>query len=371
MAQDSEPASRVVLIGGGHTHSLVLHAMRQRPLINAAVTVINPGRTAPYSGMLPGFVAGHYSRAALDIDIAQLCNDVGARFIDGRATAMDPDSRMVLLEDGAALPYDLASFDVGITSAMPRIPGFADHGVPAKPLGIFAERWDAYRKEAGAKSVALIGGGIAGAELAMAMAYALRHVQNTTIRLIDRSGILADNSDTARKNVRAELDRNGVEVIERAPVREVIPGGVMIEGGTTIEANFVVGAAGATPHPWIARTGLDLHHGYIKVDKALRASLAGISATGVYAVGDCAHLVDNPRPKAGVYAVREAPVLFENLHRALAGSPPQDYVPQSDYLKLVSLGGKRAFGEKFGIGFSGGLVWRLKDHIDRKFMNQF
>lgn len=365
--QENEQASQIVFVGGGHTHSLVLHAMRQRPFANAAVTVINPGRTAPYSGMLPGFVAGHYPREALNIDIAQLCDEVGARFIDGRAVAMAGDARTVLLEDGTALPYDLASFDVGITSAMPGIPGFADHAVPAKPLGIFAGRWDAYRNAAGEKSVIVIGGGIAGAELAMAMAHALRQRnRNAEIRLIDRSSILADNSETARKSVRAELDRNGIEIIENAPVREVQPDGVVIEGGSRIAANFIVGAAGATPHPWIAQTGLDLHDGYIKVNKALQAS-----ADGVYAVGDCAHLVDNPRPKAGVYAVREAPVLFNNLHSALTGSPPQDYVPQSDYLKLVSLGGKRAFGEKFGFGFSGALVWRLKDHIDRKFMNQF
>lgn len=367
MTQDESHSRAVVLVGGGHTHSLVLHAMRERPLADADVTVINPGRTAPYSGMLPGFVAGHYTRQALDIDIADLCDDVGARFVDGRAVAMDCEAREVRLEDGTALPYDLASFDVGITSAMPAIPGFTDHAVPAKPLGSFAERWDAYRNAGGEKSVAVIGGGIAGAELAMAMSYALRQRSgNVKVRLIDRSSILSDNSDIARKRVRAALDQNGVEIFENAPVREVLGRGVVVDDGSVIDASFIVGAAGATPHPWVARTGLDLHDGYIKVDKALRAS-----ADGVYAVGDCAHLVDNPRPKAGVYAVREAPILFDNLHNALNGSRQQDYVPQSDYLKLVSLGGKRAFGEKFGVGFSGALVWRLKDYIDRKFMNQF
>lgn len=367
MKQESRQATRIVLIGGGHTHSLVLHAMRKRPLTGAVVTVVNPGPTAPYSGMLPGFVAGHYDRDALDIDISRLCDEVGAHFIDGRAVAMDTDARTVALEDGTSLPYDLASFDVGITSDMPRIPGFTANAVPAKPLGVFAERWDAYRDTPGEKCVAVIGGGIAGAELAMAMAFALRRRNPASkVCLVDRSGILADNSDIARENVRAELDRNAVEIIENAPVREVLPDGILTDEGEYIDANFIVGAAGATPHPWIVQTGLDLHEGYIEVDEALRTS-----AAGVYAVGDCAHLVANPRPKAGVYAVREAPVLFENLHNALAGSPPRNYVPQPDYLKLVSLGGKRAFGEKFGIGLSGAFVWRLKDHIDRKFMNQF
>jgi selenide,water dikinase len=91
----------------------------------------------------------------------------------------------------------------------------------------------------------------------------------------------------------------------------------------------------------------------------------------LFAVGDCAHLAYDPRPKAGVYAVRQAPVLAHNLRAALAGGPMKRYRPQKDYLKLISMGGKTALGDRFGLAFTGGWVWAWKDRIDRKFMSQF
>ncbi len=354
----------VVLIGGGHTHALVLNALKTAPFDGAHVTVINPGPTAPYSGMLPGFVAGHYDRAELDIDLAALTQKVGATLIDGRAIAMDPDGKTITLEDGTIVPYDVASVDVGITSHMHRLDGFADHGVPAKPLGVFADKWDAFRATTGAKSIVVIGGGIAGAELAMAMAYSAG--QGATVRLLDRSTILSANSANARKRVRKALTANGVEIIEQADVTEVTKDRVVLADGTTIAAGFVVGVAGATPHGWLVDTGLTLVDGFITVDATLRTS-----AKQVFAVGDCAHMTAAPRPKAGVYAVRQAPVLTENMRATLTSAPLAPYHPQSDYLKLVSLGGKRAFGEKRGLWAAGHLVWRLKDRIDRAFMTQF
>lgn len=372
-----DSSKSVLLIGGGHTHALVLNAMKTEPLAGAHVTVINPGTTAPYSGMLPGFVAGHYSRDELDIDLAALSQKVGAKLIDGKAVSMDPERRLVCLEDGTELAYDFASVDVGITSRMDALPGFARHGIPAKPLANFSQKWDVFRLSRGPKHVVIIGGGIAGAELAMAMAFALhRHQDEVSVKLLDRGQILSTNSEKTQMRVRRELRANSVEVLEDVEVVEVTPSGVKLAGVTeagvkqaklsSINANFVVGAAGATPHDWVKDTGLTLVDGFVEVNESLQTS-----APGVFAVGDCAHMSFNPRPKAGVYAVRQAPVLVRNLRRALAGEQPENYDPQSDYLKLVSLGGKRAFGEKMGWGAAGHLVWLLKDRIDRSFMNQF
>lgn len=357
----------VVLVGGGHAHALVMNGLKAAPLKDAHVTVINPGKTAPYSGMLPGFVAGHYGRDELDIDLAALSQKVGATLIDGKAVGLDPARKVVLLEDGTELTYDVASIDVGITSRMDALPGFVEHGIPAKPLGTFSRKWDAFRYTDGDKHVAIIGGGIAGAELAMAMAFALRaDTSQVTVKLLDRSEILSTNRPQTQARVRRELAANNVEVLEGVDVVEITPDGVTLADGTTIAANFVVGAAGATPHDWVKECGLDMTDGFINVNRALETS-----ASGVFAVGDCAHMTFDPRPKAGVYAVRQAPVLLENLRKALVGEALKNYDPQSDYLKLVSLGGKRAFGEKMGVGVAGHLVWRLKDRIDQSFMNQF
>ena len=177
---------------------------------------------------------------------------------------------------------------------------------------------------------------------------------------------MSANSEQARKHILKALAKNNVEIIENTGVTKVVADGVMTENGALVPANLVIGAAGATPHGWINDTGLTLDDGFIVVDQTLTSSQAG-----VFAVGDCAHMAFDPRPKAGVYAVRQAPVLLENIRRSLAGNALQPYAPQSDYLKLVSLGGKRALGEKLGFVFSGVLVWKLKNWIDRQFMDQF
>ena len=357
----------VVLVGGGHTHALVLNGLKSAPLDGAHVTVINPGKTAPYSGMLPGFVAGHYRRDELDIDLAALSRKVGATLIDGKAVGLDPERRIVRLEDGTDIAYDFASIDIGITSRMDALAGFSDHGVPAKPLGNFSIEWDKFRGSEGDKHVAILGGGIAGAELAMAMAFALQSDKSqVAVKLLDRSKILSTNSEKAQARLRKELSANGVEVLEDVGVVEATPRGLTLTDGGLIQANFVVGAAGATPHAWVAESGLAITDGFIDVNKALQTS-----APDVFAVGDCAHMTFDPRPKAGVYAVRQAPVLLRNIRKSLVGEPLDTYQPQSDYLKLVSLGSKRAFGEKMGFGAAGHLIWWLKHRIDQSFMKQF
>jgi len=358
---------RVVLIGGGHTHALVLEALKSNPIHGMEVLVINPGKTAPYSGMLPGFVAGHYTRNQLDINLDELCAAVGARLLVGRAVAMELESKAVLLEDGSKIGFDIASVDVGITSRMTELEGFVEHAVPAKPLGELASKWDAFVQTDGSKNIAVIGGGIAGAELAMAMSYAL-HAQGkfNSIKLLDRGSILSQNSATAQRSIRKALALNKVEIVEGVDVVKIDASRLICKNGQTHFADFIIGTAGATPHEWIENTGLKLHQGFIEVDETLRSS-----AENVFAVGDCAHMSFDPRPKAGVYAVRQAPILSHNLRNLLTGQLLRKYQPQSDYLKLVSLGEKKAFGEKLGVGLTGHLVWRLKDLIDRAFMDQF
>jgi selenide,water dikinase len=355
----------LVLIGGGHTHALVLRKWGMNPLPGVRVTVINPGPTAPYSGMLPGFVAGHYTRDELDIDLVKLARFAGARIIDGYATGIDTHAKTIAVSGRPPIAYDVVSVDVGITSAMPDLPGFTAHAIPAKPLSTFASRWDSFRASANAPHIAIIGGGVAGAELAMAMSYALRD-KSPTVRLLDRSRVLTALGYKARQKMIAALTTNNIEITEDAEVTEIFAEGLVLRDGRTIRSDFTTGAAGAKPHDWIVQTGLDLHEGFIKVDANLQSS-----DPAIFAVGDCAHLRDNPRPKAGVYAVRQAPILFANLRAALSGATLRPYRPQRDYLKLISLGAKSALAEKFGTAREGPLLWKLKDHIDRKFMDQF
>ena len=357
----------LVLIGGGHTHALILRKWGMMPLPGCRVTVINPGPTAPYSGMLPGFVAGHYTRDELDIDLVQLARFAGARLINGAAVAMDLAAKTITVEGRPLIGFDVASVDIGITSAMPQLKGFTKHAVPAKPLGQFAARWDAYRQSVKDPRVAVIGGGVAGAELAMAMAFALRtDGHDPVVTLVDRGQILTALGDVARAKMLDALAVAGVTLHQDAHVVGVTDHSVQLNNGDEIAADFVTGAAGAKPHDWQGQIGLAMTDGFIDVDVHLQTS-----DRNVFAVGDCAHMVANPRPKAGVYAVRQAPVLFDNLRAVLSGGDMRTYRPQKDYLKLISLGDKRALAERFGTARAGALLWKWKDQIDRKFMDQF
>ncbi|GGG74353.1 hypothetical protein GCM10011415_23520 [Salipiger pallidus] len=358
----------LVLIGGGHAHALVLRMWGMDPLPGARVTLINPGPTAPYSGMLPGHVAGHYPREALDIDLVQLARFAGARVILGAASGIDLARREIAVDGRPPVGFDVASIDIGVTSDMPDLPGFADHGVPAKPLGSFASRWQAYLGGNGPASVAVIGGGVAGAELAAAMAHALRgRGRAASVRLVDRGPALSALRPKAAAKLRKALSVQGVEIIEQAQIAQVTAEGLVLADGTQLAADFVTGAAGARPQGWLAETGLALKDGYVSVNACLQSS-----DPDIFAAGDCAHLSASPRPKAGVFAVREAPILLGNLRRRLAEEGAlKPYRPQRDYLKLISLGEQSALADRFGIAPSGPLMWRWKDHIDRKFMRRF
>ena len=356
----------LVLIGGGHTHALLLRKWGMTPLPGARVTIINPGPTAPYSGMLPGFVAGHYARDELDIDLVRLARFAGARIVLGAVDGIDIDRREVRVPGRPPVAFDVASINIGITSDMPTLPGFADHAVPAKPLGPFAARWEEYLSRSGPAAVAVIGGGVAGAELVMAMAHAL-HAKGRAaqITLIDSASALTATGTKPAATIRQAMQALGITVIENATIARITADHVVLEDGRQVPADFVTGAAGARAYDWVTKTGLELQEGYIRANGFLQSS-----DPTIFAAGDCAHLSEDPRPKAGVYAVREAPILFDNLRAALGAGRMRRYKPQKDYLKLISLGGKSALAERLGTSFHGPLMWRWKNHIDQTFMSK-
>ena len=369
--QPQIPLTRdLVLIGGGHTHALLLRMWGMNPLPGARLTVINPAPTAAYSGMLPGHIAGHYPRGALQIDLVKLARFAGARLILGRAAGIDRAARRVIVPGRAEVAYDIASIDIGITSEMPALPGFADHAVPAKPLDAFADRWDGFlravRKGERAPTVAVIGGGVAGVELALAAAHRLGHGAKVTV--IEAKAPLAALGHGARRALFGHLERAGVGVLAGLPAMGADQTGVYLADGRHIAADFILGAAAARPAPWLETTGLALDAGFVAVTETLQSA----ADPAIFACGDIAAMTGTPRPKAGVYAVRQAPILFRNLRAALAGEGVMArYRPQRDYLKLISTGGKGAVADKWGLRLDHPALWRWKDRIDRRFMEKF
>ena len=364
----------IVLIGGGHAHALVLRKWGMAPQPGTRITVVNPGPVAPYTGMLPGHIAGHYAREEMMIDLIRLARFAGARVVLGCAVGIDRAAQAVILSCGRRLRYDVASIDIGIASTLPELPGFDEHALAAKPLGGYAEGWEAFLAHApDTPRVVIIGAGVGGVELAMASAHRLiQSGRKPQITLLERAATALPNVGAgARKALLAGLARYGVTLMTGVTPCAVGPDTVTLDGGSVdggrvIQSNFTLSVAGSQPQPWLAETGLALHDGFVTVGPSLQSS-----DPLIFAVGDCAHMAHAPRPKAGVYAVRQAPILFHNLRASLSGAALQSYTPQRDYLKLISMGQQRAVADKLGLRLERRWLWRWKDQIDRKFMAKF
>ncbi|HIP22058.1 MAG TPA: selenide, water dikinase SelD [Rhodobacteraceae bacterium] len=364
----------IVLIGGGHTHALVLRKWAMKPVAGARLTLINPSPTAPYSGMLPGHIAGHYQRADLEIDLVKLARFAGARLVMAPATGIDRENQRVQVAGQADISYDITSIDIGITTEIPSIAGFTEHALGAKPLPQYTAAWALFLNDTKAghlpPEVAVIGGGVAGIELALAMMHRLKSEDINTAKvtvLESQNTPLGGIGKGAQQALMHHMQRLGVGLETGVTVAEITASAVHLLNGQKIPAAFTVAAAKPQPHVWLAQTGLANANGYIDVLPTLQSSVD----SNIYATGDCAALTFAPRPKAGVFAVRQAPVLYHNLRARLLGHAPKPFRPQKSYLKLISTGGKGAIADKASLKLDGAVLWRWKDRIDRKFMQKF
>jgi selenide,water dikinase len=367
----SAPVTRdLLLIGGGHTHALLLKMWGMKPLPGARLTLVNPDPTAPYTGMLPGFVAGHYERDEVEIDLVKLARFAGARLILGHVDGLDLEAGRASLAGRPDIAFDIASLDIGIASGQPRTVDGDTTLWPAKPMSRFAQGWQAHLDEVAAgirpATAAVIGGGMGGVELAMAMHHRLRSLSpQTRVNLIEAADqILPLAPPSLRHTLAQKLKELNIGVLLGSKVDRVEAQSAHLANGQTVEAAFLASVAGALPAPWLEQTGLSLKDGFVRVDRTLRS----ISHDTVFAVGDCAQMDFSPRPKAGVFAVRQAPILFANLQAALCGGRMRPFRPQADYLKLISLGAKAAVAEKWGISLSLPGLWAWKDQIDQRFL---
>ncbi|MEM9268779.1 MAG: FAD-dependent oxidoreductase, partial [Pseudomonadota bacterium] len=267
----------IVLIGGGHAHALVLRRWGMKPIPGVRLTLINPGPSAPYTGMLPGLVAGEYPREALEIDLVRLCRFAGARLVLERATGIDRDTQRIEVQGRVPIAYDIASLDIGITSDLPSLPGFLDNAMAAKPLDRFATEWEQAlaRMKAGElpAQIAVLGAGVAGVELALAMADRLGRegVEHSKITLIDRGQALAQAPRRTRQTLLVQLERAQIDLREGATVKEILEDAVLLERGVRVPSRFTSAAAGAQPQAWLASTGLALHEGFVEIEPTLRS----------------------------------------------------------------------------------------------------
>jgi len=368
----------LVLVGGGHSHVQVLRRFGMSPRRDVRLTLVVDKPIAVYSGMVPGYVAGRYRRQELEIDVVPLARRAGARVVLSPAVGIDAGSKRIRFSDRPPLRYDVASFDVGSTVAGLDLPGVRQHALSTRPIVELVERIDAVAARIESRSagspfrIVVVGGGAGGIELAFTLWHRVGAGRDRSIELTLVHGwpeVLAGYPRSLIERVHRNAARRGIRIQPNRRVVEAKKDAIVFEGGESIPADAILWVTGAWSHPLFADSGLPTERrGFVRT----RSTLQVEGFEDLFAVGDCATMTEFPEtPKAGVYAVRQGPLLYENLVASLEGRPLRLYRPQSDFLTLLNLGDGTALGSKWGRSFEGEWVMRLKDWIDRRFMTRF
>jgi selenide, water dikinase len=381
----------LVLIGGGHSHSIVLRLWGLDPLPDVKLILITDTLFAPYSGMLPGYLGGRYAFADCHIDLQALAQFAQAELVLDEAIGLDLQQNQVISRDHAPINFDWLSIDIGSTPAINNISGVMEYAISAKPVPQFLAAWQDFLQQveqyppAQPISLGIVGGGAGGVELSLTLKSRLRSSGKTagiSVHLFHRQSELMNSYQPAvRRRFRQLLIDRGIHlhlnesVIAIQPKDSVFSGiaidikAVQCRSGLRIDCDRVIWVTQAAAPAWLAGSGLTTDaQGFIVINQYLQST----SHPHIFATGDIATMPQQPRPKAGVFAVRQGQPLFTNLRHILAQQPLQVYQPQQRYLSLIGLGNQQAIATWGNICTRpSGVLWWWKDQIDRRFMAQF
>ncbi len=352
----------IVLLGAGHAHAEVLRQFAMRPVPGVRLTLIAREAMTPYSGMLPGLLRGEHGYDEAHIDCVRLAAAAGARLILAEADGLDLTARQVRIAGRPGVGWDLLSIDVGGEPVM------GVGGTAVKPIGRFLARLDEIEARlAPERRIAVVGGGAAGVELAIALAR--RWGSRAQVVLVNADATpLATAPETVRRAVAAGLRDAGVEVFSGARAEGFADGVLRLMDGGCVAVDEVLWATGVVAAPFLAASGLACDDAGCVV---VEATLQSRSHRGVFAAGDCAAVLGAVRPKAGVWAVRAGAPLAENLRRAAMGRALRAWSPQRHALAILGLGGGRAVAWRGRLAIAGGWVAAWKRRIDRRWMAMY
>lgn len=371
-------STKLVLVGLGHAHLFVLEAAARGRLGNVALTVVTGDDTHVYSGMVPGWIRDRYTGAQLSLDVPALCAWAGARHVAHHAVGLDAEARSVRLANGETCAFDWCSLAVGSRPAgLQQVSGAAQHALPLKPLANVAQlrdRLDALAAR-GSGAITVVGGGLAGLEVAFAMRTRLdarlgaTASRDVSVTILTRDARLLPDRPVVAARVQRALDRRGIACRAHVAIDAVHVDHVQLASAATVPSDLTVWATGAEPPAWLRASGLPTDaRGFLLVDGHLRTG-----ASHVFAAGDCATPRSRPETaKAGVYAVRMGPVLARTLGAVASGRAlPAPYTPQRHFLTLIDTGDGRAIAHRAGWTAEGRWVMWWKDALDRSFVRRF
>ena len=358
----------ILLIGGGHAHVEIIRRYGRAPIPDTQLTVVDRNPFPVYSGMVPGFVADQYKQTELEIDLRVLCEKSGVLFREGNVTRVEQDS--LSLGDGQSIHFDVASIDIGSTVAGTDCPGVQEFALASRPIAILVAEIEKVLESVDSPTpIHVVGAGASGVELAFCIEARLRRIQPalTPVALVTSdSGVLASSPPAIRARVEKALKQRGIAVLQNSAVSEVSRESLNTSDGRTHRTGATLWVTGPAAHDLGRISALPTDkRSFIRIEPTFQV----LGHENLFAVGDCASLPG--MRKAGVFAVRAGPILDRNLRAFLQGEPLREYQPQNDFLSLLNLGDGTAIGSKFGIVAEGRWVMRLKDRIDRSFMEKY
>ncbi|MFK7769518.1 MAG: selenide, water dikinase SelD [Mariniblastus sp.] len=379
----------VVLLGVGHTNAHVLRMWKMKPLDNAQLVCVSNFPQATYSGMMPGVLAGQYDPSAMQIDLVRLCASAGARLIIDEVIGIDHEQRELIFRNRPKLCFDVLSIGIGSRPTFAGVELAADNALVAvKPMQTFLDRFrkkmldvSSQRNSSGGEKVkvAIVGGGIGSIEIAVCLDERLK--KNPASLGLEAPGADVEITlvtggkrvghgllDSTQGKIEAQFQRRGIKTSLGSRVQNVESDHLNLKNGNRVDADIAIWATSAVAPELLGKLDLETDEkGFVST----RPTLQSVTNDRVFAVGDSGTIVGSGLVKAGVYAVRQGPVLWDNIRRLIWSRKLVDYVPQKGFLKLINTADGKAIAEYRGRSFYGGWCWRLKNRIDVKFMKMY
>ena len=373
----------IVLLGAGHTNAHVLRMWKMKPIENAQLVCVSNYPIATYSGMMPGVLAGQYSVPEMEIDLVRYCASAGVRLVLGNVTGIDREQRELQFTDRPPLAYEYLSVGVG---SRPTTKGVevkdGSKLVAVKPMQSFLERLQAHLQTTAQSPtkprIAIVGGGIGSIEIAFCLhrrikdnpeSLGLNAGQQVEITLLTGAKrVGAGLIDSTQDRVKTAFDLHGLKQQTGSRVKTIDGQQLQLTDGTSHEFDLIIWATSAVAPELLSVFDLDVDdRGFLKT----RPTLQTISDDNIFVVGDSGTMVDFDLPKAGVFAVRQGPVLWDNLQRSVWNRKLTSYQPQRSFLKLINTADGKTIAERGKRSFYAGWCWYLKNRIDQKFMRMY
>lgn len=353
---------KIVLAGGGHGHINILKEIIKKPIPNCEITLITDFRRQYYSGMLPGFIEGIYTEDEISFNVPELCSRAGVEYVEDKIISIDKDNNTIQTENGIHTA-DIISINLGSLSNI-TFPIDSDDVCLVKPIKttVDAKRdiEEKIKRDPNFKKLVFVGGGASGIELALAFNAAFNNLE---IDIITCGEILQNFNNASKKKFYKLFEEKGINIIKHEYVKEIKDHKVLTENHE-YDFDYAFITAGFRGPNVEFKSYETLDKNYLLVNDNLTASETSV------AMGDTATLkCYRDMPKAGVFAIREAPILYKNLLKMINGeSDYLNYKPQLKYLQIINCGDKKAIANYGNISFYGKFAWKIKDKIDRDYM---